>query len=196
MDFDKTNKIWTDFTSKYNLELKDTEQHLIFVPNKRQTYSTIEILNNFKIYYRYRFYKFDVIDAANDFRIAIPVETESDFIISRPNILIRTFKNKKITYQTDTIELDNNIENEIIQTFNNFNDLKIKLTEIQVNSDFQIENNTSILELTTKQLPQDLEQIEKLRGLSIKILNELITKKIIEGQQIIIKNSAQVQFKT
>lgn len=181
MDFDKTNKIWTDFTSKYNLELKDTEQHLIFVPNKRQTYSTIEILNNFKIYYRYRFYKFDVIDAGNDFRIAIPVETESDFIISRPNILIRTFKNKKLTYQPDTIELDNSIENEIIQTFNNFNDLKIKLTEIQVNSDSQIENKTSILELTTKQLPQDLEQIEKLRELSIKILNELITKKIIKG---------------
>jgi len=184
MDFDKTHKIWTDFTSKYNLELKDIDQHLIFVPNKRQTYSTIEILNDFKIYYRYRFYKFDVIDAGNDFRIAIPVETELDFVISRPNILTRTFKNKKLIYQTDTIELDNSIENEIIQIFNDFNDLKIKLTEIQVNSDSQIENNTNILELTTKQLPQDIEQIEKLRGLSIKILNELITKRIIKGQQV------------
>ena len=95
MDWNKINKIWTDFTSKYNLELKDIDQHLIFVPNKRQTYSTIEILNDFKIYYRYRFYKFDVIDAGNDFRIAIPVETELNFIISRPNILSGLLKTKK-----------------------------------------------------------------------------------------------------
>jgi len=35
MDFDKTHKIWTDFTSKYNLELKDIDQHLIFVPKQK-----------------------------------------------------------------------------------------------------------------------------------------------------------------
>ena len=184
MDFDKINKIWTDFTSKYNLELKDIDQHLIFVPNKKQTYSTDEIINDFKIYYKYVFYKLDLINVGNDFRIAIPVETKLDIIISRPNILIRTFKNKKITYPTDTIEFESSIENEIIQMFNNFNDLKIKLTEIQVNSDSQIENNTTILELTTKQLPQDIEQIEELRELSIKILNELIMKRIIKGQQV------------
>jgi len=62
--------------------------------------------------------------------------------------------------------------------------LKIRLTTIQVNSDSQIENNTNILELTTKQLPQDIEQIEEFRGISIKILNELIKKKIIKGQQV------------
>ncbi len=55
--------------------------------------------------------------------------------------------------------------------------MKIRLTTIQVNSDSQIENNTNILELTTKQLPQDIEQIEEFRGISIKILNELIKKK-------------------
>lgn len=190
MDFDKINKIWTDFTSKYNLELKDIDQHLIFVPSKKQTYSTVEIINDFKIYYKYVFYKLDLIDVGSDFRIAIPVETKLDIIISRPNILIRTFKNKKITYPTDTIELDSSIENEIIQIFNNFNDLKIKLTEIQVNSDSQIENNTTILELTTTQLPQDIEQIEELRELSIKILNELIMKRIIKGQQVINAHTA------
>ncbi len=62
--------------------------------------------------------------------------------------------------------------------------MKIRLTTIQVNSDSQIENNTNILELTTKQLPQDIEQIEEFRGISIKILNELIKKKIIKGQQV------------
>jgi len=184
MDWNKINKIWTDFTSKYNLELKDIDQHLIFVPNKRQTYSTVEIINDFKIYYKYVFYKLDLIDVGNDFRIAIPVETKLDIIISRPNLLIRTFKNKRINYSIDIIKLDNRIENEIIRLFNKFNDLKISLTSIQVNSDSQIENNTNILELTTKQLPQEIEQIEKLRELIIKILNELIMKKMIKCQQV------------
>ena len=184
MDWNKINKIWTDFTSKYNLELKDIDQHLIFVPNKRQTYSTVEIINDFKIYYKYVFYKLDLIDVGNDFRIAIPVETKLDIIISRPNLLIRTFKNKRINYSIDIIKLDNRIENEIIRLFNKFNDLKISLTSIQVNSDSQIENNTNILELTTKQLPQEIEQIEELRELIIKILNELIMKKMIKCQQV------------
>ena len=180
MDIDKIHKIWIDFTSEYNLELKDVDKHLIFVPNKKQTYSTVETINEFKIFYKYVFYKLDVIDAGNEFRIAIPVETESNFIISRPNILIRTFKNKKINYSTDRIKLENNIENEIIQIFYNFKDLRISLIKIQVNSDDQIENNTNILELTTKQLPQDIEQLDELRELSIKILNELNKKRIIK----------------
>jgi len=178
MDLDKINKIWIDFCLRHNLELKEIDQHLII--NKKQTYSTVETLNDFSIYYKYVFFKLDVIDVGNEFRIAIPIETKFNISLSRPNFLIRSFKNKKIDYSTDLIKLDNNTENEIIQQFNNFNDLKISLTRMQVNSDYQIKNNTDILELKTKQLPQDIEQIEELRGLCITILNELKTKKIIE----------------
>jgi hypothetical protein len=58
---------------------------------------------------------------------------------------------------------------------------------IQVNSAPQINSNTNILELTTKQLPQQIEDIEELRELSIKILNELIMKKTLKGLQLLIK---------
>ena len=108
------------------------------------------------------------------------MKTESNFIISRPNILSRIIKNKKIAYSSDLIELEGNIENEIIQLFYYFYDIIIRLTKIQVNSDDQIENNTNILEITTKQLPQDIEKLEKLRKISIKVLHELEQKKIIQ----------------
>ena len=137
----------------------------------------VEIINDFKIYYKYVFYKLDLANVGNEFRIVIPVETELDIVISRPNILIRTFTSREINYSTDKFELDNNIENEIIQIFKKFDNFKIRLTTIQVNSDPQIKSNTNILELTTKQLPQQIEHIEELRELSIKILNELIMKK-------------------
>jgi len=177
MDWDKINDIWKDFCSRYGLELKNTDQHLII--NKKQTYSTIESLNNHRIYYKYVFFKLDSIDVGNEFRIAIPIETDVSISISRPNLLMRTVQNKKINYSTDSIKLDSNTENEIIRLFNNFNDLKISLTKIQVNSDEQFKNNTTILKLITKQLPQEIEQIEELRELSIKILNEFIAKRII-----------------
>ena len=177
MDWDKINNIWLEFCSRYGLELKNTDQHLII--NKKQTYSTIEPLNSHRIYYKYVFFKLDSIGVGNEFRIAIPTETDVNISISRPNLLLRTLKNKKITYSSDLIKLDSNTENEIIRLFNNFNDLKISLTKIQVNSDEQFKSNTTLLELITKQLPQEIEQIEELRKLSIEILNEFIAKRII-----------------
>ncbi|OQX75884.1 MAG: hypothetical protein B6D64_10855 [Bacteroidetes bacterium 4484_276] len=54
--------------------------------------------------------------------------------------------------------------------------IKSGLTPHQINSDSQIDNNTTILELTTTQLSQGVKQIEELRGLSIKTLNDLIIK--------------------
>lgn len=180
MDLEKIHKIWIDFTSKYNLELKDIDQHLIFVPDKRQSYLTVEYYQDYIIHYKYVFHKLDPINVGNFFRIAVPIETELNFIISRPDILQRTFKNKKIALSTNTFEIDNEIESRIIEIFNELKDLKIRLTKIEVNSDNQIENNTNILELTTKQLPQDIEQLEELRELGIKILNDLNKKKIIK----------------
>ena len=174
MDWNKINNIWTEFCSRHDLELKITDQHLII--NKRQTYSTVESLNNYRIYYKYIFFKLDTIGVGNEFRIAIPIKTNISLGILRPTLLIRTLKSQKINYSTDSIRLNSNTENEIIRLFINFNDLKISLTKIQVNSDDQIKNNTEILELITKELPQEIEQIEELRKLSIHILNELIAK--------------------
>jgi len=177
MDWNKINNIWIEFCSRYNLELKNTDQHLII--NKRQTYSTVEIINGYRIYYKYVFFKFDTIGVGNEFRIAIPIETNISLSISRPSFLKHPLKKLKINYSKDSIKLYSNTENEIIRLFNNFKDLKISLTKIQVNSEDQFKNNTEILELITKQLPQEIEQIEELRELSIKILNEFIAKRII-----------------
>ena len=178
MDWDTINNIWIEFCSRHGLELKNTDQHLII--NKRQTYSTVESINSYIIYYKYVFFKLDTIDVGNEFRIAIPIETAVSISISRPNLIIRTIQNKKINYSTDLIKLDSNTENKIIRLFNNFSDLKISITKIQINSDDQFKNNTTILELTTKQLPQEIEQIEELRILNINILKELIAKKVIK----------------
>ena len=64
MDWKKIHKIWKDFTSKYNLELKNVEQNIAFT-TKKQTYSTVETHDGFNIYYKYFIYEFNAIDAAN-----------------------------------------------------------------------------------------------------------------------------------
>jgi len=172
MDAENAHEVWIDFASKYNLELKDTEQHIAFT-TKRQIYSAIETTENFVIYYKFIIYEFNAIEAANIFRIAIPADLETNLFISRPNILLRIVQGKKVTILPDTFTLDINIQNEIGRIYRNFKDLTIKLTRIEVNTDDQIENDTTILELKTKYLPVNIKQVEQLRELCIKIFSEL-----------------------
>ena len=112
LNWNKIEKVWLDFTDCHQMNLEETEQHLL--TNKRQVYYAVEKKNDFEIHYRNVFYKLDSMGVGNDFRIAIPINTDMRLKIFRANLLARSFLKRNITIKSkDSFELDENINSVI-----------------------------------------------------------------------------------
>ena len=179
LDWGKIEKMWQDFTENHGMTLQDIDQHLII--NKRQIYSAIEQFDNYKIHYRYVFYKLDTINVGNDFRIIIPTDTDFKLLIYKPNLLGQIVKRRKIIIKSsDKIQINDKIQNLIISKFREHRDLKIRIGTSIIQSDL-INNGQNILEIQTKILPIDINGLEKLREIIIIVYDYLIDNKLIKN---------------
>lgn len=184
MDFNwgKIEKIWYDFSNSHKMTLQDIDQHLL--TTKRQIYYSIEKFETFTIHYRYVFFKLDTIDAGNDFRIVIPIDTDVRVKISKPSILTRLIFKKQIQIKSaEKIEINDKTKNLIIDKFRNFKDLKINIGFSPITS-MSADKYEKVIEIQTRNLPTDIDTLEKFREFIIILKDYMFDNKLINTDKL------------
>ena len=105
--------MWQSFSENHGMTHTEIDQHLII--NKRQIYTATEQVGNYRMQYRYMFYKLDTLNIGNDFRILIPVRSDFEMLIRKPNVQKQLFKRSKITIKsTNRIQISDKIQSLLI----------------------------------------------------------------------------------